>query len=293
MISRGQATKEIERDIDACAPLAVWPREAEATPPGSGHRGHGVWIDTRLEHESAARGWVVLLVRRLERKGVTTMEVFGAPVQVTCSLETGALSPNDHDAARFLYERPWLPRAVLDELPVLRSRAMRAAAQADRGSAARRVLARAEPDAMVPYDELFPADWDLLVTHAGATYYAVDYHCPNPRCPCTNVVVSIHGVDDEPARFLGDARVEITPRDLRVEPGSPEVGDIVRKLCAEHGDELRHRYEEARRAVLAFARREDTLVAPAGGRVPRNAPCPCGSGKKYKRCCIDRAVATG
>jgi len=22
--------------------------------------------------------------------------------------------------------------------------------------------------------------------------------------------------------------------------------------------------------------------------VPRNAPCPCGSGRKYKRCCIDR-----
>ena len=22
--------------------------------------------------------------------------------------------------------------------------------------------------------------------------------------------------------------------------------------------------------------------------VPRNAPCPCGSGKKYKRCCLDR-----
>jgi len=24
------------------------------------------------------------------------------------------------------------------------------------------------------------------------------------------------------------------------------------------------------------------------GKVGRNDPCPCGSGKKYKRCCIDR-----
>jgi hypothetical protein len=23
-------------------------------------------------------------------------------------------------------------------------------------------------------------------------------------------------------------------------------------------------------------------------KLPRNAPCPCGSGKKYKQCCIDR-----
>ena len=27
--------------------------------------------------------------------------------------------------------------------------------------------------------------------------------------------------------------------------------------------------------------------------VPRNAPCPCGSGKKYKRCCLDQNRALG
>ena len=27
------------------------------------------------------------------------------------------------------------------------------------------------------------------------------------------------------------------------------------------------------------------LATPAGGKVGRNAPCPCGSGRKYKRCC--------
>ena len=27
-----------------------------------------------------------------------------------------------------------------------------------------------------------------------------------------------------------------------------------------------------------------------GKPVSRNAPCPCGSGKKYKRCCLDREV---
>jgi hypothetical protein len=25
-----------------------------------------------------------------------------------------------------------------------------------------------------------------------------------------------------------------------------------------------------------------------GKPIPRNAPCPCGSGKKYKHCCIDK-----
>ena len=25
-------------------------------------------------------------------------------------------------------------------------------------------------------------------------------------------------------------------------------------------------------------------------KVPRNAPCPCGSGKKYKRCCLNKNI---
>ncbi len=38
------------------------------------------------------------------------------------------------------------------------------------------------------------------------------------------------------------------------------------------------------------ARRQ--LQMPTGGKVGRNEPCLCGSGKKYKKCCIDQKVAT-
>lgn len=31
-----------------------------------------------------------------------------------------------------------------------------------------------------------------------------------------------------------------------------------------------------------------SMVIPYGKRLSRNAPCPCGSGKKYKRCCLAR-----
>ncbi|MBI5244408.1 MAG: SEC-C domain-containing protein [Elusimicrobia bacterium] len=29
---------------------------------------------------------------------------------------------------------------------------------------------------------------------------------------------------------------------------------------------------------------------PESGKVGRNEPCPCGSGKKFKKCCLDRAA---
>ena len=47
--------------------------------------------------------------------------------------------------------------------------------------------------------------------------------------------------------------------------------------------------ERAMRERSRFRRHEGRWVyvdaAPEAKRVGRNAPCPCGSGKKYKRCC--------
>jgi preprotein translocase subunit SecA len=49
--------------------------------------------------------------------------------------------------------------------------------------------------------------------------------------------------------------------------------------------------QKARQAELAAEREEpgeapkETPVRHEGPRVGRNDPCPCGSGKKYKKCC--------
>ena len=36
---------------------------------------------------------------------------------------------------------------------------------------------------------------------------------------------------------------------------------------------------------------EDELAAPSVAKVGRNDPCPCCSGKKYKKCCLDAPVS--
>lgn len=38
-------------------------------------------------------------------------------------------------------------------------------------------------------------------------------------------------------------------------------------------------------AVQGAALTKALLKAGALGKIGRNQPCPCGSGKKYKRCC--------
>jgi len=61
------------------------------------------------------------------------------------------------------------------------------------------------------------------------------------------------------------------------------VADWLRLVCEETG-----RLQEAR----DFARQAAAIGAPAPlsparkAKTGRNEPCPCGSGKKYKKCCL-------
>jgi preprotein translocase subunit SecA len=58
---------------------------------------------------------------------------------------------------------------------------------------------------------------------------------------------------------------------------------LVKRAAAdpEHPAYTKIRQELSRDEDLA-----DFSPSPPRERVPRNAPCPCGSGKKYKQCCM-------
>ena len=67
--------------------------------------------------------------------------------------------------------------------------------------------------------------------------------------------------------------------------------DSVEKLCLVqiHREEEVERIEEKQRKNYIMSRGEDTpasaTVKRETAKVGRNDPCPCGSGKKYKKCC--------
>ena len=44
------------------------------------------------------------------------------------------------------------------------------------------------------------------------------------------------------------------------------------------------RYNRAPAGVSAYMRRNDAELQKAGVSASRNDPCPCGSGRKFKRC---------
>ena len=78
----------------------------------------------------------------------------------------------------------------------------------------------------------------------------------------------------------------------------PEL-EALRQAATKHDEEMDRRGEADRRGPAAqpqaHAPSLDHLVAPhpqspivGGKKAGRNDPCPCGSGKKYKKCCMGK-----
>jgi hypothetical protein len=80
--------------------------------------------------------------------------------------------------------------------------------------------------------------------------------------------------------------------------------DFILMDCANWSDDLREHYEKANEGLDFFKSDSLTMQKKTVKNFPtvtklkelpqvkigRNAPCPCGSGKKYKKCCIDVRV---
>ena len=85
---------------------------------------------------------------------------------------------------------------------------------------------------------------------------------------------------------------------LEFPPNSDDSADFILMDCIEWPDDLRAEYEAANRKLGFSAYGEVSMwrayefpeVLPATRRrkTGRNEPCPCGSGKKFKKCCLPR-----
>lgn len=248
--------------------------------------GHGVCVETRFDDPGASPDEISLLLRESEQLDGCAIRAFGEPVVARLSLRTGRCAPRDERAQCFIDAHPWLSGAMMDKLGWLRERACRATAQADRATCMRVLAGRRPGGGMVPYVDLFPADWDLLLVHEGRTYWAVDHHCPSPECTCAEIVVQIQCVDSPTAEHVGQVRLDLQARQQPPKATTPLAAQLFARLWSSDRDELLRRHRDVREALLSRPDPRDTPPRT----IARSAPCPCGSGKKFKRCCADRAA---
>lgn len=166
--------------------------------------------------------------------------------------------------------------------------------------------------------------FSFFFTHEGRDFLIEDHYCPRPGCDCRQVHVEFWEHIELPGR---SRRVDVLQRLMAIitlegkldqiqfsheeRQAAEELSRAWIENCGYQLDEFRRRYEQikaiGRRSLAsqptaslsnAVADVVASRILPEPSktrpirrvRVGRNEPCPCGSGKKFKRCCARREV---
>ncbi len=151
-----------------------------------------------------------------------------------------------------------------------------------------------ESGLMYAYRDVLPYGDPLFVRFKGEDCLIFDQYCLKPRCACTDATLTFVSNDedsDKAARELFMVSVNYRKKQwaavedmaVPVDVGAVrtamegQIPDIYKRLLKRH-IQLKGIY--AHRKKKHF---KQQLQLP---KVGRNDPCPCGSGKKYKKCCM-------
>ena len=133
---------------------------------------------------------------------------------------------------------------------------------------------------------------DRYLDHAdeGRCFIAHDLYCVNPACACSEVLIEFAPVKHAD-KNVGSIRVRFPDLEVVERVVTPNEEGLLDRLwsafVARHPHFAERCVRRRQRMVELAACRASarTPVARAAGRVGRNEPCSCGSGKNYKRCC--------
>jgi hypothetical protein len=156
-----------------------------------------------------------------------------------------------------------------------------------------------EKSLMIEYKRIFPWAREHWITVGEEAYLVFDQYCLNSTCNCQSVSLTFEGYRDEVCFGRDDPTVIVytantgtwEAREVGKKAQPPSV--LMKELLSRYPD-LRDVLAQRRKKLLRlYARHREQkgfAVLPANSiprppAVGRNEPCPCGSGRKYKKCC--------
>lgn len=131
-------------------------------------------------------------------------------------------------------------------------------------------------------------------------YFVLDFYCPNPKCDCRDVFLTFQVMKDNNALSspVLEYRIKFKTgkticerKDASISAQyAEELFAVFLKYIDERGSGIfKERYarikEWGKDSLQSKLHGPSTSPVSVGPKIGRNAPCPCGSGKKYKRCC--------
>lgn len=169
------------------------------------------------------------------------------------------------------------------------------------------VLEIEQQSAMVTYHEFFPYANPLIFTFEGKEYNVDEQYCIASHCNCRSVLLCIYPLfsednTSEPVKlkcfFHYDYAKETFKDETEGKDGKPVDKEFDAALLAAFKAQfpayrtlLKTRHRTLRTLYASFREKQNAKMQQAMlvGNVGRNDPCPCGSGKKYKKCCMGKA----
>lgn len=224
---------------------------------------------------------------------LTRVERFGV------GLAFGSVEPLD-DAA----EPAWELTGRLEDaltgplLDALHARALAAIGRSVRFATDVRWSAYVPGDLIELRDVMHDLRLDLFELPGGRFIQAEMAFCVVPACPCKRFAVRFYDVpegegddhDDEECLGMVDSPLDPTndPEGPELDADPGEEATIAEAWAAFRRrypsfEPIAERHRQLRAWAAPFVQR--ILDGAPRPKVGRNAPCPCGSGKKYKRCC--------
>jgi hypothetical protein len=147
------------------------------------------------------------------------------------------------------------------------------------------------------YNEVLPYADRLYVTLEDKKYIVDDQYCLQPNCSCTDATLCVLTSDETAKRLEVICWVDVNYKKKvweLVEDGPLKISlDTLRSAIEKeipHFYDTLHKRHVRLKSIYACCKKKhyaakQPLVLP---KVGRNDPCPCGSGKKFKKCCSEK-----
>ncbi len=148
---------------------------------------------------------------------------------------------------------------------------------------------------MYAYNDILPYGDQFHITINGKNCIIIDQYCLLPKCSCTDTNLDIMQIDKlgNTGKELCFVALNYKKKQWKLIDESPipmfletvrskieeQLPDIYREMQTRH-KKLKAIYANCKKRHFSV-NMEPKLPKPG-----RNDPCPCGSGKKYKKCCL-------
>ncbi|MBU0761263.1 MAG: SEC-C domain-containing protein, partial [Nanoarchaeota archaeon] len=152
---------------------------------------------------------------------------------------------------------------------------------------------------LMPYPDVFGQRTSMGFESPKKKYFLCDAYCISPQCTCTDVGLyffdKFYKIGSRYPNFLFVYDYEKGTFKEPVNINEENVQKLIESFDEDLVNEFRKRHKELKKEVGLYilkrlSKKKKTARKKSVShdiKIGRNEPCPCGSGKKYKKCCLE------